>query len=105
MRTLSWDIISHIITKHRAFRLHGFVEKLCYELVGTYRRLLPMKIRPNTVYKLTDHTKYRIAHATSNDRYIMCLRDRVRQHNSSAEYKDHPKMSKTVYCLVIKVWQ
>uniref|UniRef100_A0A0L8FU40 PiggyBac transposable element-derived protein domain-containing protein n=1 Tax=Octopus bimaculoides TaxID=37653 RepID=A0A0L8FU40_OCTBM len=91
----------HNPQEQRVFTFHAFVEKLYHGLVGNYHRLLPMKIHPNTDKHLQDYGLYKVErapHATSNNRYVVCLEkhNRAKQQNPSATYKDLKK-SKTVY--------
>ena len=83
-----------------------FTEKLCHELVGTYRqRVIPLARRSSSDQRLINegdipvHLPERPHGATTNNRCVVCSDKckQVKRANPNAKDKDLPKRTKTVY--------
>lgn len=96
----------HKLPGKRLHTFHMFIDKLCHELVGTYRRTnMPTARRETSDVRLLNqdniplHLAERPASATTNNRCFVCAEKykRAKRANPQAKDKDLPKRTKTVY--------
>ena len=100
--------IPHKQPGKRLVTFHMFLDQLCHELIGAFRRCstptLRRRSKPNeacliNVGNVPQHLVEKPPHATTNNRCVVCTEKyrRAKQMNPGAHDVDLPKRSKTVY--------
>jgi len=100
--------IPHKQPGKRLVTFHTFLDQLCHELIGAFRRCstptLRRRSKPNeacliNVGNVPQHLVEKPPHATTNNRCVVCTEKyrRAKQMNPGAHDVDLPKRSKTVY--------
>jgi len=108
------NLVPHNQSGHRNITFHAFVDKLCHELIGSYRRTDVM--RRNSAALVYDrlvnsgptpqHLVKGAANASANNIWVFSERYNLAKHqNPRAREADLPKRSKTVYrCSTCKMF-
>jgi len=108
-------LVPHNQPGRRNITFHAFIDKLCHDLIGSYRRT---SVTRRSIDALVDnrllnsgptpqHLVERAAKASSNNRCAVCSEkyNRAKRQDPKAREADLPKRSKTVYrCCTCKVY-